>query len=132
MKEFTTFDATTGATLAYGLLPNSFFYNYDQPNEIIIEGKYGTTHWMDVATENLIERTAMGTSIDATTVLPGGTVTISGIPAGTSLDIDEPDTAIIDDGVAEVTLDKEGVYILALRHYKHFDDVYRVTCDDGS
>ena len=131
MRQYSLFDAATGDAIGQGGIANMAFDSVAEPGQVIFEGHYVRTHYYDPTTEELVEKTDMGTSIDVQATLPGETVTISNVPVGTKAEVGD-DEVIVDDGVLTLTTVDEGRYVIYLTHREHLPVNYEVFCDDGS
>lgn len=128
MRPYSLFDATTGEGIAQGAVQHMEFDKLAEPGQVIIEGNYIRTHYYDPGAQDIAERSPMGTSIDGTLTVPGGTVTVTGIPVGTTATVGD-DVVQVDDGILTLTTQTIGRYMIHLDHFQYLPEHYEVNCE---
>lgn len=125
-KHYVTYDILTGRIKQYGYISDMNLLGRLQVGEGLLEG-YGDPALKFVQNDVIVDRPTMGLSFDTETVSEGGTITITGIPMGTSVTVmGEP--VVVNDGTLEITLPYSGSYWAFFQNFPYQDWEQEFVC----
>jgi len=126
--KFVTYKLTTGEITGVGNCPDATVDNQVKPGEGIIKDATAddAVKYVDVATEDFIDKPVMPCSINKTNVLADGSdsIIISGLPNPSHILIKGEDSWTTTDGIFEITFDTVGTYEVIILSSLYLEEEY--------
>lgn len=132
---YIVYESTTGRVMWTGTcIPDDLSLQAAAPNSTVlqIDDMDPVTQFIDISTDEVIDKPAMPTTINQTSLASDGVdeIVISSVIAGTVVEVLDPDGVrsfiTVDDGTFEMTTTDHGDFLITLRLFPYLEKEYTV------